>query len=151
MVFDKLTNLDKYISTEQFQKIERFLRILSPDMEEKRYEIDGEAIFARVMSYSTSMPYDCKIEAHEKYIDIQASLEGLEGIDIFDKSSLTVMEDYDGEKDVAFYEETTEPHLSVNNVAGYFTMIFPHEAHRPQISVNRKCDKVKKFVIKIHI
>ena len=61
------------------------------------------------------------------------------------------MEDYDGEKDIAFYEETTEPNLSVNNVAGYFTMIFPYEAHRPQISVNRKCEKVKKFVIKIHI
>ena len=151
MIFDQLRNINKYVSSEQLQKIEKFLKELSPDMEEKRYDIDGEAIYAKVMSYSTSLPCDCRIEAHDKYIDIQSSLQGAEGIDIFDRDSLDILEDYDQEKDVAFYEETTAPIISINNVAGYFTMIFPEEAHRPQVSVDRKCEKVKKFVIKVHI
>lgn len=151
MVFDQLKKIYKYLPPEQLQKLERFLEELSPDMEEKRYEIDGEAIYAIVMSYSTSLPCDCRIEAHDKYIDIQSSLEGVEGIDIFDRNSLDILEDYDQERDVAFYEETIAPSISVNNVAGYFTMIFPEEAHRPQVSVDRQCGMVKKFVIKIHI
>lgn len=151
MVFDQLKNLNKYLTSEQLQKIEKFLKELSPDMEEKRYEIDGEAIYANVMSYSTSLPCDCRIEAHDKYIDIQSSLQGAEGIDIFDRDSLDILEDYDPQKDVALYEETIAPSISVNNVAGYFTMIFPEEAHRPQVSVDLQCGKVKKFVIKVHI
>lgn len=151
MVFDQIQNLNKYVTQEQFQKIAVFLNLLSPDMEEGYYEIDGEEIYARVMSYPTSLRQACKIEAHDKYIDIQSSLVGMEEIDIFDRDELNVAEEYDKDKDVAFYEETVAPNVLVNNVVGYFSMIFPEEAHRPQISVNQKCEKVKKFVIKIHI
>lgn len=41
--------------------------------------------------------------------------------------------------------------VSINNIAGYFSMIFPDEAHCSKMSVNQQCKKVKKFVIKIHI
>lgn len=149
MVFDRIENLKKYVSPEQFQKIARFLEQLSPDMEEKRYEIDGEKIYAKVMSYATSLRADCQIEAHNQYIDIQSSLEGTEGIDIFERDRLCISQEYDEAMEAAFYEETILPYASVNNVPGYFTMIFPEEAHRPQVSVNQKCEKVKKFVIKM--
>lgn len=151
MIFDKLQNLHKYVLTEQFKKIQIFLKELSPNMEEKTYEIDGKNIFASVMNYSTVLSDDGKIEAHNEYIDIQASLVGAEGIDIFDRSCLEVLEDYDRERDIVFYKETVAPNISVNNVIGYFTMIFPYEAHRPQISLNRMCEDVKKLVIKIHV
>lgn len=151
MIFDQLQNLNKYVTQEQFQKIDNFLKLSSPDMKEGRYEIDGKAIYARVMSYTTSLRQNCKIEAHDKYIDIQSSLVGMEGIDIFDRDELNISEAYNKDKDVAFYEETVAPNVSVNNKAGYFSMIYPKEAHRPQISVNQRCEKVKKFVIKIHI
>ena len=151
MVFDQIRNLNKYMTQEQFQKVESFLKKLSPDMEEGYYEIDGEAIYAKVMSYSTSVRQNCRIEAHNKYIDIQASLAGMEGIEIFDKNELDVLEAYNQDNDVTFYEETVEPNVAINNVPGYFSMLFPEEAHRPQISVDRRCEKVKKIVIKVHI
>lgn len=151
MVFDQLQNLSKYVTQEQFQKISNFLKILSPDMKEGDYEIDGEVIYARVMSYPTSLRQDCKIEAHDKYIDIQSSLAGIEGIDIFDRDELDISEKYNNKKDITFYEETVVPNASVINRAGYFSMIYPKEAHRPKVSVNQRCEKVKKFVIKIHI
>lgn len=151
MVFDQLQNLSKYVTQEQFQKMSNFLKLLSPDMKEGYYEIDGETIYARVMSYPTSLCQDCKIEAHDKYIDIQSSLVGIEGIDIFDRNELNILEVYNREKDVTFYEETVGSIVSINNREGYFSMIYPNEAHRPKISVNQRCELVKKFVIKIHI
>ncbi len=151
MVFDQLQNLSQYVTKEQFQKIDSFLQQLSPDMKEGFYEIDGEAIYARVMSYPTSLRRDCRIEAHDKYIDIQSSLAGMEGIDIFERDRLSVLDEYDEERDVVFFEETIEPNVTVRNKTGYFSMIYPGEAHRPQISVNQQCETVKKFVIKIRI
>lgn len=151
MVFARIEKLSKYVSREQFQKINGFLKELSPEMEEKCYEIDGETIYAKVMSYPTSIKNHCKIEAHNKYIDIQISLMGEEGIDIFDRDSLDIVNKYNEKQDVMFYKETKDPYTSVRNVIGYFTMIFPEEAHRPQISLNQKCEQVKKVVIKIKI
>lgn len=151
MVFDKLGNLGKYVTQEQFQKIDKFLKLLAPEMEEGFYEIDGESIYAKVMSYPTSLRENCKIEAHDKYIDIQSSLVGVEGIDIFNRDELIILEAYNPDKDAAFYQETKAPNASINNVAGYFSMIFPEEAHRPKISVDQQCERVKKFVIKVHI
>lgn len=150
MVFDQLQNLSKYVTWEEFQKMRNFLKLLSPDMAEGYYEIDGEAIYARVMSYPTSLRQDCEIEAHDKYIDIQSSLVGIEGIEIFERNELNILEVYNKEKDVTFYEETVRPNASVDNREGYFSMIYPNEAHRPKISVNQRCEEVKKFVIKVH-
>lgn len=149
MVFDRLEKLDKYVTQEQFQKIVKFLRKISKDMEERRYEIDGESIYARVMSYQTSLQHECRIEAHDKYIDIQVSISGMEGIDIFDRDTLDIVQDYDKDKDVAFYEGMAMPCVSVRNVEGYFTMIFPREAHRPKVSIDQQYHRVKKFVIKV--
>ena len=151
MIFDQLKNLNKYVTQEQFLKIKGFLEKLSPDMEEGYYEIDGEMIYARVMSYATSLRQDCRIEAHDRYIDIQSSLTGIDGIDIFERDELAVLETYNKDKDVVFYKETVLPNVSINNKEGYFSMIYPKEAHRPKISVNQRCERVKKFVIKIHV
>mgnify|MGYP001102237845 CR=1 FL=1 len=151
MIFDQVKNLNRYVSQEQFQKIERFMEKVSPDMQEGYYGIDGEKIYARVMCYQTSLREDCKIEAHNRYIDIQASLAGAEGIEVFDRRKLDILEAYNRENDVAFYQESVEPHVWVNNVPGYFSMIFPEEAHRPQISMDQGCKKVKKYVIKVQI
>lgn len=151
MVFDQLRNLNKYVTKGQFEKISGFLKVLSSDMREGYYAIDGEAIYARVMRYQTSLRQDCRIESHDKYIDIQSSLVGIEGIDIFDRNELDISQAYNNDMDVTFYEETVVPNLSVSNRVGYFSMIFPKEAHRPKISVNQQCEEVKKFVIKIHV
>ncbi len=42
MVIDRIENLKKYIEEDDMQKIQAFLNKLSPEMEEGRYEIDGD-------------------------------------------------------------------------------------------------------------
>lgn len=149
MVIDRIENLKKYIQENDMKKIQAFLNKLSPEMEEGQYEIDGDNIYARVMSYNTSRRKDCKIEAHDLYIDIQSTLVGSEGIDVFHREELNEKISYNEIKDVRMYDESNRQYVTVDNLPNYFSMLFPEEAHRPQISLDEKCNVVKKFVIKI--
>ena len=152
MILDKLINLKKYLPQDCISQVTAFLNSLSPDMAEGRYEIMGERVFAKVMSYATLPKEECAIEAHDRYIDIQATLTGAEGIDIFQRSLLTVKTPYDETNDTIFFEsENAVPYAGNVNLPGYFSMIFPEEAHRPQERVAGQSDFVKKFVIKVEV
>jgi YhcH/YjgK/YiaL family protein len=151
MVIDTLENMGKYLSEAEYAKIQEFLQTCSNDMEEGYYELEGKDIYARVMSYQTAPRTTCKIEAHNQYIDIQSTLVGSEGIDVFHRDSLSVQQPYDEKKDVVILGEDKAEYVTVNNLPGYFTMLFPEEAHKPKISLNDQGEQVKKFVIKIRI
>lgn len=152
MILDKLTNLRKYLPQDCISQVIAFLNSLSPDMAEGRYEIMGERVFAKVMSYATLPKEECAIEAHDRYIDIQATLIGAEGIDIFQRSLLTVKTPYDKTSNTIFFKPgDAVPYACNVNLPGYFSMIFPEEAHRPQERVAGHPDFVKKFVIKVEV
>lgn len=148
MIFDSITNLHRYVSQGDYQYIRAFLDQVNEDIPEGRYEICGERIFARVMSYQTNAPAACKIEAHNKYIDIQSTICGAEGIDIYLREGMEISEVYDEDGDVAYYRHLGIPSVHVNNLPGFFSFILPEEAHSPQQRVSG-IGHVKKFVIKI--
>ena len=149
MIHDKLENLHNYIRPRDFELIKTtFLRVLSPNMEERKYDIDGDRIYAKVMSYDTKDSSICKIEAHNVYIDIQCTITGAEGIDIYERDGLGIAEPYNTDKDVIFYEKEEKSfHAHTENLEGYFTLLLPDEAHAPQQRVGN-IEQVKKFVIK---
>lgn len=150
MIHGKITEIENYIPESIYKIVKPFLSEISEGLEEKTYEIDGEQIFAKVMSYETSDKDLCKVEAHEKYIDVQGTIAGAEGISVFLKNKIAQTVEYDENNDVAFYcgKETA---LTANayNIEGQFTVLFPNEAHRPQETVDGHEPWVKKFVIKI--
>lgn len=149
MVQDKIENLKNYIPISKVNVIEEFLKDISADMVEGTYEIDGEDIFARIMSYETKLPEVCEIEAHNIYCDIQFSLIGSEGISIYQRDNL-IEKSFDKANDfISFQKGEAEEYISVENKTDYFTLIFPREAHRPQESKDGMCRSVKKGVIKI--
>jgi len=152
MVVDKLNNISKYIPPEIFTKIKDFLSKLTSLTPDGYYPIEGDKIFVRVMAYSVREKEECMIEAHNKYIDIQSTLTGAEGIDIFVRRDLKTETAYNIEEDVEFYAPGNAiPYVNVENHPGYFTMIFPEEAHRPmQITKSySSSNPIKKFVIKV--
>jgi hypothetical protein len=53
-----------------------------PGLEIKRYDIDGDNLFAPVSEYMTKNEEDAKYEAHQKYIDIQYVVSGKELIGV---------------------------------------------------------------------
>lgn len=149
MIHDKMENLLKYIPENKKGCIEKFLRLISADMQEGKYEIDGENIYAKVMSYSTKQETDCTIEAHNVYRDIQFSLIGEEGISVYPRALLPSVGENEAEDFYTFGEEPGLIQAKIYNRVGCFTMIHSDEAHRPQESLDGKCSAVKKGVIKI--
>ncbi len=150
MIMDHLENLLKYVPDQYKPGIRDFLAQINPAMEERVYAIYGDQVFASVMSYDTKEREDCRIEAHNRYIDIQASIIGAEGIDLFARETLRIEQEYDKDADVVFFvQDRQKPFAQNRNLPGMFSMLFPGEAHRPQEKADGNDGRVKKFVIKM--
>ena len=104
MIIDKFENLPLYFSClPGLDKAAEFLA--GENIADGHYEIDGEKIFANVSSYEPKeFNGDMRFEAHKKYADLQAVLEGEERIDWAPLGSLKEeSEEYSKGGDIAFY------------------------------------------------
>lgn len=150
MVTDSLKNLGMYLPDQCKDKVIQWIeQNITKEIPVGEYPIDGEKIFARVFSYRTKNVKECKIEAHNNYVDIQSVISGEEGIQVYHRELLVSSEKYEKEKDVEFFQPSSQPFSGVNVKEGCFAMLFPWEAHQPEISFNGTCPVIKKFVIKI--
>jgi biofilm protein TabA len=118
-------------------------------LETKRYDIDGDNLFATVSEYLTKNEETTNFEAHRKYIDIQYVISGAEIMNIAPLSSVKeVITSYDSSKDIEF--------MKVSNVVNYkaspsnFFIFFPTDAHRPGIK-DKSNLMVRKIVIKVKV
>lgn len=147
MIFDKIENLRQYDVVSD--KILEFLFNLNENTPVGRYTIDDKA-YASVAEYNTKSHENCFFEAHKRYIDIQLLLKGEERLDFRHIDCLTVKEDYNEDKDIIFYTDT-ETLGSVKLIPDYFAMLYPQDAHRPQMNSTAESQCVKKVVIKIPV
>lgn len=145
MIFDKIENIRQYDIVSD--KIIEFLFNLNENTPNGRYEIDART-YANVEEYNTKSHENCYFEAHKRYIDIQILLNGEERLDFRHTEGLTIKEAYNDEKDIMFFEDK-ETIGTVKLTDGYFAMLFPHDAHRPQMNSSEVSQCVKKVVIKI--
>lgn len=145
MITDDLKNIYKY--SEISKDIVEFLENLTPDTVQGQYKINKN-VFANVDVYETKPVECCKFEAHEKYIDIQMLLEGNEQLDYICTKGLKISEQYDESRDVMFFENPVKKPDTLQLVPFKFALIYPHEAHRPQM-LSGKSQTVKKVVVKI--
>ena len=126
-----------------------FLAALEPDCECGKYEIMGDDMFALVQTYDTKDIADCKLEAHEKFIDIQTLLVGSERMFYSVVDSLDNCDEYSPENDAAFYTYEADKAVEYTLTPGVFTVFFPNEGHMPGIALPSGPSPVKKVVIKI--
>jgi YhcH/YjgK/YiaL family protein len=119
------------------------------NLELKRYDIDGDNVYATISEYITKDPGDARYEAHKKYIDIQYVASGKEKIGIAPLSGKgAVIQEYDPVKDVEFMEVTGVREYVAN--PGRFFIFFPDDIHRPGLKDGDK-ETVRKVVVKIRI
>lgn len=149
MVFDKIKNAKLYFPLGE--KIQKALQYLTETnfstIEPGKYEIDGENIFALVQEYNTKPLSAGKWEAHRKYIDIQYIASGREKIGVSEFEKVIIIEDYNEDKDYAFYKGDGN-YLLVDE--GYFTIFYPTDVHMPGLSINIP-KQVKKIVVKVSV
>lgn len=142
MIYDKIVNIDLYSIDKDAAA---FIKALTPDIECKKHVINDN-VYANVQEYNTKeIGY---FEAHKNYIDIQILLKGEEIIEYTSVENLKVKDEYDPQKDIAFYFDTNNTVMPIKLEKGLFTVLYPHEAHKPQMIYN-ELQNVKKVVVKI--
>lgn len=149
MIVDRLENWEVYPYGAAWAKAFMFLGSLNPDTAEGRHEIQGDDIFALVMSYETRTPSNAVLEAHRKYVDIQTVLRGSEGCEWFPIRGLVPDTRYDEAKDAEFFNRPSPGPVRIDIVSGVFVTFFPEDAHMPALIVGENREQIKKVVVKI--
>jgi YhcH/YjgK/YiaL family protein len=135
---------------ERWDKAFAFLKTSDLEkLEPKRYNIDGDNLYATISEAMTKNEEDTKFEAHRKYIDIQHVILGAE------QMSITPMADkqdevaaYDPAKDVEFM--TVKGTSSYEATPDKFFIFFPSDIHRPSVKIGEN-KMVRKVVVKLRI
>ncbi|MDR2232792.1 MAG: YhcH/YjgK/YiaL family protein [Tannerella sp.] len=109
----------------------------------------GEKMYANVDEYFTKPREGALAEAHRKYIDIQYIVEGNEIIDITSLHNMTVTQPYNAEKDIEF--GTINEYTELQASTGRFYIIYPTDAHRPNLQVGNTAEFVRKVVVKVPV
>ncbi len=151
MIVDHIKNWRGYCFGTAWENAFGFLETLDPEIEEGEFPIDGETVFARVMSYSTKneTDSDAVLEAHRKYVDIQMALRESERIACYPLHGLDPKGPYDEVKDVQFFKYKAVADLQLSVFPGTFVCLLPQDAHMPQLRTGPEATKVKKVVVKI--
>lgn len=126
----------EYIASTDFSKLEM-----------GTYQLDGDKVFAILQSYDTKEEVDCRLESHQKYIDIQFMVSGEEYIGVTPLENQEITEDLLEENDVVFYKGTG---AKIKLSAGSFMVFYPTDVHAPCIQVHSP-SKVIKVVVKVAV
>jgi YhcH/YjgK/YiaL family protein len=150
MIIDTVRNAEKYYCVHPlFKKAFEYIR--STDLstiEDGKYEIEGDNLRAIISNKKgmTAAESAAKFECHDKHIDIQYCIKGVEQIGW--RSRETCMEqkgEYNIEKDVLFFNDSPDMHFQLRD--GEFVIFFPEDVHAPMIGE----DSIKKLVVKVKI
>ncbi len=120
-------------------------------LENGKHIIDEKGeVYLNRSSYVGKELKDCKIEGHEKWLDIQLVLKNSEKIGYvdkrkFDESNVTIP--YNPEKDKTNYKGELDGIITLDK--GYFALVYPNDLHEPCIKVNE--DTIEKAVVKVKI
>ncbi|WP_319542848.1 YhcH/YjgK/YiaL family protein [uncultured Pseudodesulfovibrio sp.] len=148
MILDRLENADIYAKVHPaFATAFAILRREDlASLPEGRHEIDGNAIYAVVAKGPGRKVEEASIETHDKYIDIQYVIDGVDSMGWKARVDLGPETDQsDPAKDVAFYTDT--PTVWTDATPGMFAIYFPEDAHLPMISDGM----LHKVIVKVRV
>jgi len=147
MITASLTDFHRYISLHpKFQRVEEFLKTYIFEQPGERIYIDGEELFVIPALDQAKSKDIALLEAHNRYIDIQVCLEGVETMGWKSRFDCRNPKDsFNTEKDIIFY--TDKPLNYFDVPAGSFAIFFPEDCHAPLIGEG----KIKKIIFKVEL
>jgi len=111
-----------------------------------RQEIDGDRVYALVVTHRPKPAGECRFETHRRFADVVYIAEGEEMIGYEHAERLPAPEVYDNSKDVQFYG-TPEFYTPVLLHAGEVAVFFPEDGHLPGARLSGE-GLVRKVVVK---
>jgi biofilm protein TabA len=146
MIFDLFSNIRRYEALNRgFTKAIQFLEATGLNrLAIGKYEIDGDCIYAMVSRDSGRKKEDSQLEVHERYIDIQLVLSGIDNMGWKPlKNCIKPVSGFDRDADIGFFYDEPDVFLPVG--PGFFTIFFPEDSHMPLIGEG----EFHKIVVKI--
>jgi biofilm protein TabA len=149
MIIDTIANAYKYFGIHPlFSKAFDYINQTDLENGDGRFDIDGnnlKAIFSNKTGMTTAES-TAKFECHNRHIDIQICINGVETIGWKPRTKCTSQKgDYNPEKDVLFFNDAPDMFFQLTN--GQFVIFFPDDVHAPMIGGG----EIKKVVIKVKI
>jgi biofilm protein TabA len=131
MILDTIQNAERYYSTHPgFKAAFEWLRKQSAvKLPAGRQEINGDRLYANVVTSPGRGQAAAKFEAHREYIDIQYMAEGFDLMGWRHLDKTMVGKGFDAVKDCELYED--RPELWIPVPIGHFAIFFPEDAHAP--------------------
>jgi biofilm protein TabA len=149
MIIDTLNNASKYTGLNPlFAKAFDFINQNDvATLENGVIQIeDGLKVIVSTANGKTAEASLAKFECHDKNIDIQVCLKGLETIAWKPREKcVTPNGDYNPEKDVRFFSDAPDMFFQLTD--GQFAIFFPEDVHAPMIGEG----EIKKLVFKVKI
>jgi YhcH/YjgK/YiaL family protein len=149
MIIDTLANASKYFSLHpSFAKAFDYINQNNvATLADGIYETpEGLKVIVNTGMGKTAEASLAKFECHDKNIDIQLCVKGLETMAWKPREKcLTPNGDYNPDKDVRFFSDA--PDTSFQLTDGQFAVFFPEDVHAPMIGDG----EIKKVVIKVKI
>ena len=149
MIIDTLNNASKYASLNPlFAKAFDFINQNDvATLENGVIQIeDGLKVIVSTAYGKTAEASLAKFECHDKNIDIQVCVNGLETIAWKPREKCESPNgDYNSEKDVRFFNDTPDMYFQLTD--GQFGIFYPEDVHAPMIGEG----EIKKLVFKVKI
>lgn len=144
MVIDKIENLEKYASLNPlFAQAIEFLKSTDLNAHEiGKVKLQGDNLVVNFAQARPKTKEEAKLETHNRFIDIQIPLDGVEVMGYTPRADLPEAE-YNAEKDITFYPGLAESYLTIK--PGMFAIFFPEDGHAPGVTP----DGVKKVIVKV--
>jgi len=149
MIVDTIANASKYFSlhplfAKAFEYINQTDLANAPDGKSDIAE-GLKAIFSNKFGVVAEASV-AKFECHNKNIDIQLCINGVETIGWKPREKCVIENGaYNPEKDVQLYNEQPDMYFQLTN--GQFAIFFPEDVHAPMIGEG----EIKKLVIKVKV
>jgi biofilm protein TabA len=149
MIIDTLANASKYAGLNPlFAKAFDFINQNDiANLPDGVSEIsEGLKVIVNTGNGKTAETSLAKFECHDKNIDIQLCVKGLETIAWKPREKCVIPNgDYNPEKDVRFFSDAPDMFFQLTD--GQFAIFFPEDVHAPMIGEG----EIKKIVIKVKI
>jgi len=117
-----------------------------PTLTDGRHEIVGDTVYASISRLPGKERSAARLEAHDRYLDIQYLIVGAETLGWSVRGAAThPVAPYDSARDIVFFQEAPQFWFSLQ--PGQFAIFFPQDAHAPMVGDG----PIHKVVVKIRV
>ena len=110
----------------------------------------GGGVFAIEQVYETKPRAEGFFESHQRYIDVQVIVSGVELMEVVDAARIAIRDPYDVSRDLITYSDVEDASRLLVR-AGEAAILYPPDVHMPSLRAGPAPALVRKSVVKVPV